>query len=237
MVNLKISNIRKLSPLNNYRYNSFSGHFISSKISPIFTYWLIKKGIKPNTITLFMIASGIIGAIMFSIPNLYFKIGGFLFFHLWFIMDCSDGEVARITKTFSKYGKEMDYMAHLINHPLMNLSLWLSYLQFNKYDDFYLGLIFISFISIELVSRSFVLFSTYLGDSKNQTDNTNRSFLKYIVIQFSIYPNFILIFPIFIIAEYFFDYNSLYVLLAWFAIFTILLLKQTYKRLIFFYNS
>ena len=91
-------------------------------ISPLFTGIFVKAGIAPNSVTVLMIAAGMIGAILFAGPQLWLKVYGLLFLHLWYVLDCSDGEVARITGTFSKFGKEMDYTAHLVNHPLFNLA-------------------------------------------------------------------------------------------------------------------
>lgn len=234
---LKIKDVRQITPLRNYRFNSFVGHFISSSISPIFTYWFIKLKIKPNAITLLMISCGVIGAILFSFPNIYSKIGGFIFFHLWFIFDCSDGEVARITKNFSKYGKEMDFIAHLINHPLMNLSLFITYVQLNSNYSVYIAVIFLCFISMELMIRNFITFNTYILSSTNEIMKRS-SFINYAMRQFFIYPNFILIFPVFILLDFYFNHHfSLYILLVWLTIYSIYFVKSLVIILYKFYKG
>lgn len=86
-------------------------------ISPFITKEMLRMKLRPNIVTLLMMISGIIGAIMFSFDNLALRILGIVFIHLWYVLDCSDGEVARITKIFSRMGKEIDYTAHIINHP------------------------------------------------------------------------------------------------------------------------
>lgn len=233
---IKVEDVRKLSPLNYYRFNSFTGHFISSAISPLFTALFIKRKVKPNTITLFMILCGIIGSILFAFPSLITKIFGVVFFHLWFIMDCSDGEVARITKTFSKYGKEMDFMAHLIDHPLMNLSLWITFILIDIENWFIYSLLFILFISLELINRSLTLFTTYLS-SENKVKEEERTLFKYIVIQFSSYPNFILIYPAILLVDLFLGgfVVSQYILFIWFGMYAVLALKSIFKFLYKFY--
>lgn len=65
------------------------GFLISKRISPYFSAFYIKKKVAPNTITIHMIISGIIGAIFFSFSNIYFKLIGVIFMQLWFILDCS----------------------------------------------------------------------------------------------------------------------------------------------------
>ena len=45
------------------------------------------------------------------------------------MFDCSDGEVARITKRYSKFGTEIDYTAHVIDHPFIVFGFACSLLQ------------------------------------------------------------------------------------------------------------
>ena len=120
-----------------------------------------KVAIRPNTITLFMIFFGIVGSLFFALPKWEFKVLGIICYYLWYIMDCSDGEVARITKQFSTYGRDMDYWAHLTCHPLMNLALWYSYWQLDRYHEWLLAFIFIVFISMEFQHRALLTFQAY----------------------------------------------------------------------------
>jgi phosphatidylglycerophosphate synthase len=122
-------------------------------ISPLFTRIFVKAGIVPNTVTVLMIAAGVIGAILFAGPQLWLKVYGLLFLHLWYVLDCSDGEVARITGTFSKFGKEMDYTAHLVNHPLFNLAFASSLASLEPSNLRLILFVAILSISAELVLR------------------------------------------------------------------------------------
>ena len=65
--------------------------YICMSLSPFFSRYFIHFHIRPNTITIFMIILGILGAAFFAIPNIACKIIGILLLFLWFIMDCSDG--------------------------------------------------------------------------------------------------------------------------------------------------
>lgn len=174
-------------------------------ISPITTYLLLKTKLRPNDITILMIFSGIIGAILFAIDNLLIKILGIIFIYLWFTFDLSDGEVARIKKQFSKFGKEIDYCAHIINHPLFNISFAINLVKMTGNSVYYL--IFMILISCNLVYR-FIINMNYLyalkTDSQNYLNKSNNFLdyhsLKSIIIQiiniFIHYPNFALIFPV-----------------------------------------
>lgn len=81
-------------------------YLISPRVSSYLSSMYIKKNIVPNKITIHMILSGIIDAILFSISNTFVKIIGVIFIQLWFILDCSDGKVVRYTKTFPIFGKK-----------------------------------------------------------------------------------------------------------------------------------
>lgn len=233
---LSYSEIRKMSPIGDFRSHFLVDH-ICMRISPILSAYFIEKKIKPNTITMFMILSGIIGSIFFACPSGISKILGIIFFYCWYIFDCSDGEVARITKTFSKYGREMDYMAHLICHPLMNLAMFCSFLQLNKYNQLLLAAIFITYISFELITRIIIMFDVYCLDKKNNPLTEQTSFFKYFIVQFSLYPNFILLFPLLYILDYYGYITSIYVLLTFVGIHFLLYIKQIWRFLLFFYRS
>ena len=205
--------------------------------SPFFSIYFIRWHIRPNMVTLFMIIFGILGAILFTLPYGICKIIGFICFHLWYIMDCSDGEVARHTKTFSNYGREMDFMAHLICHPAMNLSLWITYIQIDQFSPLWVSFIFISFISLELVNRNLIAFDIYLHkDETNQLASITPPLYNYIIRQIVNYPNFILIFPLFTILNWFQILNSLWILIIWFIIFSFCVLRNIQKHLTRFYH-
>ena len=177
------------------------GFLISKRVSPYISAFYINRKIVPNTITIHMIISGIIGAIFFSFSNIYFKLIGAFFMQLWFILDCSDGEVARETKIFSKYGKELDYTAHIINHPLFSISLLISMLEVQKYNNIFIITIFFLIICLDLYSRNIYAFYMIknLKEKEIQFKEKKVSFfkkikekIKRIIELFTIYPNFIL---------------------------------------------
>ena len=230
------SEIRKLSPIGEFRSWFLVDH-ICMRISPFLSAYFIDKKVRPNTITMFMILSGIVGSVFFACPNGVLKIIGIFFFYAWYVFDCSDGEVAKITKTFSKFGREMDYMAHLICHPLMNLALYFSFLQLDKYNWLLLSIVFIVYISIELVTRIIIMFSVYCLDTDISKNLCQISYFKYLIVQFTIYPNFILFFPLVYMLDFWWNINSLYILLVFVSIHVLLYVKQIFHYLAIFYHS
>lgn len=199
--------VREKSPLSKLYDDVFISFFFSSRISPIFTIYFLKKKISPNTITIYMILSGWLGGFLFMFDNLYLKIIGYMFIHLWFILDCSDGEVARITKTFSKMGKELDYVAHIVNHPMFAISFAISILQLsnNTLSDFWLLVIFSLLIIFNLIGRGLMslqlIYDSKISielDKKNENNISKlRIYIDYILRFFCEFPNIATIFPLF----------------------------------------
>lgn len=179
-------------------------------ISPLFTRLFVRAGITPNRVTVLMMVSGVIGATLFAIPQIACKVCGLAFIHLWYVLDCSDGETARITKQFSKFGTEIDYTAHVVNHPLFNLAFAYSLVGMGRYNLQAILFASILCISAELVLRNLECFWHVYG-LKMTTPLSKKDqggFLPSICIRivgfFSIYPNFALIFPLVYFADLYF---------------------------------
>ena len=224
--------VRKASPLGDYRNNSFVGHFISSQISPFFTYFFIKKSVIPNVITVFMILSGIIGAILFSVDNIYIKIVGVIFINLWFVFDCSDGEVARITKKFSSMGKEIDFAAHIINHPLFFISIILTVYQFYGYDELLIyPVIIIGILDVfyrGIASLDLIYNIKFKKEVVNKKDRIG--FIRYVISNGTKTPNFVIFTPLLLI----FDYATGFNLMLYYTFFTLFIMVLIIPRVIYY---
>ena len=182
--------------------------YYSTLFSPFVTKFCLKLRLIPNIVTLCMMVSGILGAVFFFLPYLWAKILGVFFIHLWYVLDCSDGEVARITKHFSKFGTEIDYAAHIINHPLFLFAFLTTLLQADTgFEPVHLCLIFFGVVALNLVYRNTVFFRKVYS-WKMETDDSEAApasppvyqKLKNIVTivsgAFIQLPNYCLIFPI-----------------------------------------
>ncbi|MFQ9924809.1 MAG: CDP-alcohol phosphatidyltransferase family protein [Beduini sp.] len=172
-------------------------------IAIFFTKYLLKSKLTPNELTIGMILSGIMGAFLFCMPSIWIKIIGIIFIWLWFVLDICDGIVARIKKQFSKFGKELDYCAHVINHPLFNLSFMITVLQITK--DYRFSILFFLIVVLNLAYRFFNCINIiYINkmkevnlDIKNIKDVAKFKRLIIFCINFFIhFPNYALIFPI-----------------------------------------
>lgn len=198
-------------------------------ISPLITKFLINTSITPNMVTVMMMISGIIGAILFAIPSTFMKVIGIVFIHLWYILDCSDGEVARIKKKFSKFGKEIDYTAHILNHPLFTLSFMISIMQFKIYNSTFVAIIFMIIIIVNLMFRNMLLFnSIYEEKIKSELDSASTEqevkFIRKLIDNLSTYPNFALIFPIIYLVDISIKTNLSIIYVVFFALISTLII-------------
>lgn len=193
---MKYSTIRK-----EYQHHELSSMVFvdpyATLLSPFVTKLCLRLRLIPNAVTLGMIGSGIVGAVLFALPFLWGKILGTVFIHLWYVFDCSDGEVARITKRFSKFGTEIDYTAHVVNHPLFLFSFLLTLLQADTgWSTLSLCLIFFGVVALNLMFRVWILFGdiykvTYVrqretlcvrtGDCRCKTEAFYYVFRQYFV--------------------------------------------------------
>lgn len=230
------TDIRKQSKIE-FRRGMLAGHFLTRDLGRICSVWFIKHGFIPNQITLLMIIFGIVGSIFFAIPNIWCKIVGYLCWLMWFAMDCSDGQVARYTKNFSKYGTEMDYMAHLIDHPCMNIAIWATFIQMDLFNPILISFIFLLTISIELIMRNIISFDYFHKNTHlNKNDNVKISLFKYFWQQFCMYPTFIVCFSWVIILAYYFHLRFIILLyFIWVIAFFLNLLKAFISHIKTFY--
>ena len=189
--------------------------FYACALSPIFTRIALRLKLIPNTVTIGMILSGIIGAVVFWVPGLHFKIIGTIFIHLWFILDCSDGEVARATKHFSNHGEELDYMAHTFNHPLFTLSFLIAYiLDYNL--DLWIITAFVLTLAADVAMRM-VYMMLHVDTLKTGTSHsvrwdksewTVREMIVFVINIFAQFPNFALIYPVIYLINH--DWGKIY---------------------------
>lgn len=232
--------IRKQSKIE-FKRGMLAAHFLTRDIGRLCSVWFIRYGVIPNQITILMIIFGIVGSLLFAIPNVWCKIAGYISWLLWFAMDCSDGQVARYTKTFSKYGTEMDYMAHLIDHPLMNIALWMTFIEMNVWNPILISFIFLISISCEMYMRNCFTFDLYLNrDIKkgNKAIPIHKSFVKYLYQQLNLYPTLIILFPPILIVDYVIESNfAIYIYIIWLVVFVFNTLYYYVNRLKLFYKN
>ena len=94
--------------LANRSNDGFFSTFILRKISKVFTRAALNLKLKPNFVTIVSFLVGVFAAVEFSRSN---YISGAMLLQLSLIFDCVDGEVARYTKQFSRFGAWLDALS------------------------------------------------------------------------------------------------------------------------------
>lgn len=224
---------------------SFSAaYFISNRISPYFSYHFIRKGTIPNKITVYMIVSGVLGSLFFMIPAIWAKIIGAVLIHLWFILDCSDGEVARYTKKFSKFGTELDYLAHIIDHPFFCAAFIFSLIQLDQYPKMLILILVFCSLFLDSTIRNLITLEKYTDIKKNtNTTIVDRKLSLYKVLKsifntFLFFPNVVLWGVLVYFIDYFFGTHFLVALLVGNCLSSLLIVGIKLKRKLFqFYRS
>jgi phosphatidylglycerophosphate synthase len=104
-------------------YSSLKGEFegfvdrhFNRKLSRWFTRVFIGVGWSPNAITILATAVGLLAAGGFALGTYVAGVGAALLFQLAAVIDCSDGEVARLTFTESPFGAWLDIALDNVVH-------------------------------------------------------------------------------------------------------------------------
>ena len=90
--------------------------YVNRKVSRPLSRLFMKLGCSPNVITLLSMAIGLGGAACFAAGSYRAGIAGALLFQLAVILDCCDGEVARLTFAESPLGQALDLVSDNIVH-------------------------------------------------------------------------------------------------------------------------
>jgi phosphatidylglycerophosphate synthase len=81
------------------------------------------KHINPNQLTLCMLWSVLLALPCFFCPSPYALLVAWFFLQFFEIFDDADGAVARVTHQLSPFGEQLDFLMHLICHPLMSVAI------------------------------------------------------------------------------------------------------------------
>ena len=97
----------------NSAVKSSDGFFTTFFVSPYSKYiarWAARRGLTPNAVTIASLAVGIVAAAAFATGGRAGLVAGAVLLQAAFTLDCVDGQLARYTRTFSKFGAWLDSM-------------------------------------------------------------------------------------------------------------------------------
>ncbi len=87
------------------------GFFTTFFVSPYSKYlarWCARRGLTPNQVTVFSVLMGFVAAACFATGERWGLVTGAVLLQLAFTFDCVDGQLARYTRRFSKFGAWLD---------------------------------------------------------------------------------------------------------------------------------
>lgn len=107
------------------RGHSWYGEYFVNHFSIYLSYFFWKAGISANAVTITMGTAGLIGSVCMVFDRLWLTITGAILWQLWFVLDCVDGEVARLHHKESLFGVYLDDLTHIVVNPTFGLALGL----------------------------------------------------------------------------------------------------------------
>ncbi len=236
--------------LKNAKKSIIQSGFLTSIVLAPFSIVVAKfglnKNINPNIITLGMLIS-----VLCALPFFYFNaiwgvVIGLILIQAFEICDDADGIVARGSGKLSIYGEQLDYLMHLICHPLAIITYgYAIYIALPAERVFYfidnLHLMFILcaiFIITEYAIRNFIHLDSItklkmqIRDVESSTRHSQH-IVKKIINHFILFPFFMQVFPIFLLIDLIFNINiSIWVFIVAVVLWIIFSLFQVLKRFI-----
>lgn len=85
---------------------------VARRISVFLTYFLQRSSIRPNTVTLVALLVGVVAGGLLAFETVQWRLVAVVCLQLWYVLDCVDGELARIKRDFSNLGVYLDYLMH-----------------------------------------------------------------------------------------------------------------------------
>jgi phosphatidylglycerophosphate synthase len=106
----------------------WAGRLYMRDISPYFTWFFVRLGVAPNTLTGWMVVSGVLAGVVFALAGqgtagLLAALGGALLVQIYLMLDCADGEVARFTDRRSVTGVYLDRIGHYMSEVAILVGL------------------------------------------------------------------------------------------------------------------
>lgn len=98
------------------QFEGFVDTYFNRKISAVLTRLFLSLKLSPNAVTWLSIAIGLAAALLFGMGSYAAGLIGALLFQLSAIVDCCDGEMARLTFSESKSGEQLDLIGDNVVH-------------------------------------------------------------------------------------------------------------------------
>jgi phosphatidylglycerophosphate synthase len=146
--------------------------FLQRKVSlPLSYFVLVPLGVSPNAITAVSSVVGVLAAVAFAMGR--FGLGAWLTI-IWGIMDCCDGEVARLTGRQSKFGEVLETL-----NSNLQYAIWLPAIAYGLYARAELALkwVFAAFLACAIFNVVRGLYGKYPEAYLGAPEGELKSFL------------------------------------------------------------
>ena len=91
--------------------------------SMLLARFFIRHGISANTVTLLSLVVGVCGSVFFYTRNVWVNLAGVVIEYFAVVLDCADGQVARITHTSNQLGRFLDGLVDSVNFAAVYIVL------------------------------------------------------------------------------------------------------------------
>lgn len=216
-------------------FKTFFTCFVYQKITLALARFFYKIKFNPNIITCFMLITVLIASVLFLVPNVVCLIIGAIVLQFFEIFDDVDGIVARATNKLSKKGEQLDFLMHIICHPI--LICVFGYLLFNLFPAttifgvdklIFFIVMFGIMMTCELIMRQIIALNVITKLKVNHAEMQVAEHKTPLIIKlfrwiksfFDMFPVYALVVPIFIIIDTFcgtqiaFWYSVIYILVS-----------------------
>jgi phosphatidylglycerophosphate synthase len=97
-------------------------------VSPYFTWLFLRIGLSANQLTYLMVVCGVLAGVAVALPltataGLIGAAAGAMLIQAYLLLDCSDGEVARVTGKTSTTGVYLDRIGHYLSEVALLIGL------------------------------------------------------------------------------------------------------------------
>jgi phosphatidylglycerophosphate synthase len=103
----------------------WAGRLYMRKVSPYATWVLARLGWSPNAVTVAFVLCGVAAGVVASFGGLGTAVAAAVLIQAYLLFDCSDGELARVTKRFSAAGVFLDGVGHYFGESALLVGLGL----------------------------------------------------------------------------------------------------------------
>ena len=93
--------------------------YFHRKISPFLTAALYRTGVTPNQVTFLLFPAALAASVCFAVAEYAWLVAGGVLVQLMCVIDCSDGELARLRKMESQLGEWLDGILWNLGYALI----------------------------------------------------------------------------------------------------------------------